>query len=470
MDSDWWKQVPCHFNWQLERDCTVDYKTLVNKLDSQLETRDEVGWRDSVCDLLLFRGYIEVFPKFKEVNLNPVKAREFFLQGEEEARELDDNQERQACLTVSSANRLWLLENFKQGGSAAPNDEREMLLKTLTENWLAKPTAQSEELHAYMYVIEGFALARLGLTRCQEALQRYKRATEVIQSKASWFHTCGELVGRLARKDTKSNTDRYDEMDEEIKYYEKAIELDPTNDAARCEMASVLIRIPERSIEAKRLIEEARDESCQVILVKARFYRRQNELLKALEVLQKGEKLKTPRSDIFFQMSLIYSHVAKQSNNHDDKYRYLRGEMSCIDKCLEKEPGHYFALLNKAWAHHKLKEYDRAEETYLEAIEKFKSSEQSHLETQHRFVQHLVKSNSGRRVTEKAASICEEIFDSCVKILKERPGEMENKITGEWGYLTEATKNLKKYYSNIPDGHVKIRQLQFKLFQVNIKD
>ncbi|XP_071814954.1 uncharacterized protein [Apostichopus japonicus] len=470
MDSDWWKQVPCHFNWQLEKDCTVDYETIVNKLDSKLETRDEVGWRDSVCDLLLFRGYIEVSQKFKEVNLNPVKAREFFLQAEEEARELDDNQERQACLTVSSANRLWLLEKFKQSGSAAPNDEREMLLKTLTENWLAKPTAQSEELHAYIYVIEGFALARLGLTRCQEALQRYKRATEVIQSKASWYHTCGELVGRFARKHTKSATDRYDGMDEEIKYYEKAIELDPTNDAARCDMASVLIKIPERSNEARRLIEEARDESCQVILVKARFYRRQNELQNALDVLQKGEKLKTPRSDIFFQKSLIYSQLAKQSNNNDDKYRYLRAEMRNIDKCLAKEPGHFYAFVHKAWAHHKLREYDRAEATYLEAIKRFESSLQDRLEAQHWYVQHLVKSNSGRRVTEKAASICEEIFKSCVKILKERPGELENRITGKWGYLTEATKNLKKYYSNIPDGHVKIRQLQFQLFQVNIKD
>ncbi|PIK56453.1 putative interferon-induced protein with tetratricopeptide repeats 1-like isoform X3 [Apostichopus japonicus] len=432
MDSDWWKQVPCHFNWQLEKDCTVDYKTIVNKLDSKLETRDEVGWRDSVCDLLLFRGYIEVFPKFKEVNLNPVKAREFFLQAEEEARELDDNQERQACLTVSSANRLWLLENFRQSGSAAPNDEREMLLKTLTENWLAKPTAQSEELHAYIYVIEGFALARLGLTRCQEALQRYKRATEVIQSKASWYHTCGGLVGRFARKGEKSNADRYDEMDEEIKYYEKAIELDPTNDAARCDMALVLRKIPERSNEARRLIEEASDESCQVILVKARFYRWQNELQKALDVLQKGEELKTPRSDIFFQKSLIYSQLAKQSNNNDDKYRYLRDEMSNIDKCLAKEPGHFYAFVYKAWAHHKLREYDRAEATYLEAIERFKSSLQDHLQAQHWYVQHLVKSNSGRRVTEKAASICEEIFHSCVKILKERPGELENRITGKW--------------------------------------
>ncbi|PIK56451.1 hypothetical protein BSL78_06614 [Apostichopus japonicus] len=235
-------------------------------------------------------------------------------------------------------------------------------------------------------------------------------------------------------------------------------------------MASVLIKIPERSNEARRLIEEARDESCQVILVKARFYRRQNELQNALDVLQKGEKLKTPRSDIFFQKSVIYSQLAKQSNNNDDKYRYLRAEMRNIDKCLAKEPGHFYAFVHKAWAHHKLREYDRAEATYLEAIKRFESSLQDRLEAQHWYVQHLVKSNSGRRVTEKAASICEEIFKSCVKILKERPGELENRITGKWGYLTEATKNLKKYYSNIPDGHVKIRQLQFQLFQVNIKD
>lgn len=467
--SDWWKRVPCHFNWDLEDDVTVDFTSVVNNLDSKLESLKESNGGNSSCVLLLFRGYLEV-SKFAGVTSNPEKANAFFDQADSEAEVLIDDEERRAYVVVSSANRLWVLEKFKIGSESEMRRKKEYLVSKLEENWQSGVGRKSGNFDAYLEAVAAFALTRLGPYKYREAESRYRKAIKLNSKQAEWFHALGELVGRQARQKTQSSGECYSDMDEEIRCYQKALDLDPENDFARCDLALVLARKDDKLQDAKDLIALTKDVACEVIIKKGRFYRRQKDFQKALAVLKKGTKLQNPRSELFFQISLVCSSLASQAGykkNYKEKTEYLEKEMEYLDKCIQREPSHFFAKLNKARNFSKSRRNEEAEQYYRKILNECHSSPRNLIEAQFTFAEFLTLSNRGR-IPQEAADLYEEMVNTGAVILREIDQDGNAKVTGKDGFLEKARNRLKDFYLEREEGSRKMKELEEKLSTLGI--
>ncbi|PIK47572.1 hypothetical protein BSL78_15559 [Apostichopus japonicus] len=267
---DWWKKVPCHFNWKLDQNIMLDLKGIANRLDSELETRNDIEWAETACDMLLFRGYLEV-SNFEGMQSNSQKAEEFFAEAEREAmRVTDDDERQQAYIIIVSANRLWVLETIHEGKQN--EDRRLRLLAELEQSWNRHRDKLSQDrLQAFIDATAAFAFTRLGPNKCKEAERRYQQALKTIKTKSSWYQALGSVIGRQARLCTNSHSEPYDGIYDEIQCYEKAIDLEPRNKSAQCDLATVLLRIPDRVDEAKDLMANLDANTCELILKKGLF-------------------------------------------------------------------------------------------------------------------------------------------------------------------------------------------------------
>ncbi|KAJ8037995.1 Interferon-induced protein with tetratricopeptide repeats 2 [Holothuria leucospilota] len=467
---DWWKNVPCHFTWDLEAGVNVDFKGTLNNLDSKLETYHETRWEGSPCALLLFRGYLEV-SKFDGVTPNREKAEEFFKDADNENENVTDSEERKVYTIVSLANRLWILEHFGDEADDETSPNRETLIRKLEEVWKS-PEEVSDKVRAHLEATAAFALSRLGPGKYEEAEVRYRKAIAVISTQSSWWHSLGLLIRRQAVPKTQTREECYNGMEEEIDCYEKAIKFDPDNDSVRCDLALLLARIPGREEDAKSIIDVTKDNTCEVIIKKGRFYRRQKKFLEALYVLQKGEDLKNPRSELFFQISCIYFHLGLQAGRMKDftrKSEYVLIEREYLDKCLQLEPTHLFAKINKAVSFGKSRQFRKGEELFREIIEEQKENPRHLIDAKFSFAKYVHCYNNNRMSAEVAAML-EEVIDLSLRVLREIDHYENNQITGEYGYLEKSRKKLVEFYRTQKDSEDKLKDLEDKLSNLICKN
>ncbi|KAJ8037996.1 Interferon-induced protein with tetratricopeptide repeats 5 [Holothuria leucospilota] len=467
---DWWKAVPCHFTWDLEAGVDVDFKSILNNLDSKLETCHETRWEGSPCALLLFRGYLEV-SKFDGVIPNREKAEEFFKEADNENENVTNSEERKTYTIVSLANRLWILEHFGDEADDETSANRETLIRKLEEVW-ESPKEVSDKVSAHLEATAAFAMSRLGPGKYEKAEALYRKAIAVISTQSSWWHSLGLLIRRQAVLKTQNREKCYDRMEEEIHCYEKAIKFDPDNDSARCDLALLLAKIPGREEEAKSHIGRTKDDICEVIIKKGRYYRRQKKFQEALHVLQKGEDLKNPRSELFFQISCIYFDLGLQAGKNKDftrKSEYVSSEVEYLDKCLQLEPTHFFAKINKAKSFGKLGQVSTGEELFCKIIEEQKEHPRNLINAKFSFAKYLHYHNKNSMSAE-VARILEDVIELSLRVLREIDHYENNKITGENGYLEKSRKKLVEFYRTQKDGEDKLKDLENKLSNLICKN
>ncbi|XP_071848075.1 uncharacterized protein [Apostichopus japonicus] len=460
--SDWWKKVPCHFNWKLDQDIMLDLKCIANSLDSELETRNEIEWMETACDMLLFRGYLEV-SNFEGVQSTSQKAEEFFAEAEREAMRVTDDDERQAHIIIVNANRLWVLETIHEGKQS--EDRRLRLLQELEQSWSRhRDEISQKRLQAFIDATAAFALTRLGPNKYTEAKQRYQQALETIKTKSSWYQALGSVIGRHAR--LCSNSALYDGIRDEIQFYEKAIELEPTNKSAQCDLAKVLLRMPGRDDEAKDLMANLDANTFELILKKGRFYRGLLDYERAIDVLRRGEELQHPRSELFFQLSIVYRYLAAETKDWNDKNEYKRLEMKYIDKCLELEPSHFQGKLNKAIALGKARRNEEAQAMFNGMIEEYKGSPYYLIESQFRRAYSLFVVN-GKQVNENVAKAYEDVIETALEITKNVAISAYCK-TAE--FARKAKEYLQQYYETLEDGDIMAQNLRIRVAEIGLND
>ncbi|XP_071848071.1 uncharacterized protein [Apostichopus japonicus] len=461
---DWWKKVPCHFNWNLDQNILIDFKGITNNLDSKLETRNEIEWTETACDMLLFRGYLEV-SNFEGVQSNSQKAEEFFVEAEREAMKVADDDERQAYIIIVNANRLWVLETIHEGNQN--EDRRLRLLAELEQSWSRHRDELSQtRLQAFIDATAAFALTRLGPNKYEEAERRYQRALKTIKIKSSWYQSLGAVIGRQARLGSNNFSEPYDGIHDEIQCYEKAIELEPTNKSAQCDLAKVLLRIPDRVDEGKDIMANLDANTCELIIKKGRFYRGLLDYERAIDVLRKGEELQHPRSELFLQLSIVYRYLAADARDWNDKNEYKRLEMKYIDKCLELEPSHFQCKLSKAIAFGKARRNEEAQAMFNSIIEEYKGTPHKLIEAQYRRACSLLIVNR-KQINDKVAKAFEDIIETALVITK----NVDISACGQTAeFARKAKENLQQYYETLDDGDIMAQNLRSRVAEIGLND
>ncbi|XP_071848072.1 interferon-induced protein with tetratricopeptide repeats 1-like [Apostichopus japonicus] len=461
---DWWKKVPCHFNWKLDQNILIDFKGIANNLDSKLETRNEIEWTETACDMLLFRGYLEV-SNFEGVQRNSQKAEEFFVEAEKEAMKVADDDERQAYIIIVNANRLWVLETIHEGNQN--EDRRLRLLAKLEESWSRHRDELSQtRLQAFIDATAAFALTRLGPNKYKEAERRYQRALKTIKMKCSWYQSLGAVIGRQARLGWNNVSEPYDGIHDEIQCYEKAIELEPTNKSAQCDLAKVLLRLPDRVDEGKDIMANLDANTCELIIKKGRFYRRLRDNERALDVLRRGEELQHPRSELFLQISIVYRYLASDARDSNNKDEYRRLEMKYIDKCLELEPSFFLGKLSKAIALGKARRNEEAQAMFNGMIEEYKGSPYHLIEVQFRRAYSLFIVNR-YQVNENIAKAYEDVIETALEITKNVDISACCQ-TAE--FARQAKEYLQQYYEILDDGGIMAQNLRSRAAEIGLND
>ncbi|XP_071848074.1 uncharacterized protein [Apostichopus japonicus] len=461
---DWWKKVPCHFNWKLDQNIMLDLKGIANRLDSELETRNEIEWTETACDMLLFRGYLEV-SNFEGVQINSQKAEEFFVEAEREAMRVTDDDERQAYIIIVTANRLWVLETIHEGNQN--EDRRLRLLAELEESWSRHRDKLSQDrLQAFIDATAAFAFTRLGPNKCKEAERRYQQALKTIKTKSSWYQALGSVIGRQARLCSNSFSEPYDGIHDEIQCYEKAIDLEPRNKSAQCDLAKVLLRIPDRADEAKDLMVNLDANTCELIIKKGCFYRGLRDYERAIDVFGRGEELHQPRSELFLQLSMVYRYLSADARDRNDKNEYKRQEMEYIDKCLELEPSHFQGKISKAIALCKARRNEESQAMFNGMIEEYKGSPYNLIEAQFRRAASLFIVNR-YQVNENVAKAYEDVIETALEITKNVAISAYCK-TAE--FARKAKEYLQQYYETLDDGDIMAQNLRSRVAEIGLND
>ncbi|XP_071848065.1 uncharacterized protein [Apostichopus japonicus] len=461
---DWWKEVPCHFNWKLDQNIMLDLKGIANKLDSDLETRNEIEWTETACDMLLFRGYLEV-SNFEGVQSNSQKAEEFFAEAEREAMRVTDDDERQAYIIIVNANRLWVLETIHEGNQN--EDRRLRLLAELKQSWSRHRDKLSQDrLQAFIDATAAFAFTRLGPNTCKEAERRYQQALKTIKTRSAWYQALGSVIGRHARLGSNKFSKPYDGIDDEIQCYEKAIELEPRNKSAQCDLAKVLLRMPDRVGEGKDLMANLDANTCELIIKKGSFYLRLRDYKRAIDVLRKGEELQHPRSELFLQLSIVYRYLAADARDRNDKDEYKRLEMIYIDKCLELEPSYFQGKLSKAIALGKARRNEEAQAMFNGMIEEHKGSPYYLIEVQFRRADSLFIVNRNQ-VNENIAKAFEDVIETALEITK---NVAISAYCETAKFVRKAQKNLQQYYETLDDGGIMAQNLRRRVAEIGLND
>ncbi|XP_071847459.1 uncharacterized protein [Apostichopus japonicus] len=462
--SDWWKKVPCHFNWKLDQNNLTHFKGISNNLDNKLATRNDIEWTETACDMLLFRGYLEV-SIYEGVQSNSQTAEEFFVEAEREAMKVTDDDERQAYIIIVTANRLWVLETIHEGNQN--EDRRLRLLAELDQSWNRHRDKLSQDrLQAFIDATAAFALTRLGPNKYKEAEQRYQQALKTIKMKSSWYQSLGAVIGRQARLWSNNFSEPYEGIHDEIQCYEKAIELEPRNKSAQCDLAKALLRIPDRVDEGKDLMGNLDANTCELIVKKGRFYRVLCDYETAINVFGRGEKLQHPRSELFLQLSIVYRYLAADARDWNDKNEYKRLEMKYIDKCLELEPSHFQGKLNKAIALCKARRNEKAHAMFNSMIEEYKGSPYYLIEVQFRRAGSLFIVNR-KQVNENVAKAYEDVIETALEITQNE----DISACGQTAKFARKAKGyLQQYYETLDDGGIMAQNLRSRVAEIGLND
>ncbi|PIK47575.1 hypothetical protein BSL78_15562 [Apostichopus japonicus] len=293
------------------------------------------------------------------------------------------------------------------------------------------------------------------------------RSTDkTIKTKSSWYQALGSVIGRQARLCTNSLSEPYDGIHDEIQCYEKAIDLEPRNKSAQCDLAKVLLRIRGRVDEAKNLMANLDANTCELIIKKGCFYRGLREYERAIDVLGRGEELHQPRSELFLQLSMVYRYLSADARDRSDKKEYKRLEMKYIDKCLELEPSHFQGKISKAIALGKALRNVEAQAMFNGMIEEYKGSPYNLIEAQFRRAGSLFIVNR-YQVNENVAKAYEDVIETALEITKNVAISAHCK-TAE--FARKAKECLQQYYETLDGGDIMAQNLRTRVAEIGLND
>ncbi|PIK46775.1 hypothetical protein BSL78_16373 [Apostichopus japonicus] len=208
--------------------------------------------------------------------------------------------------------------------------------------------------------------------------------------------------------------------------------------------------------EAAKHIESVHQNTCSMVIKKGRFYRLAKDYTKALEVLMKGEsEFSSPRSELFFQTSLVYEALAKLPRvDQTTKKNNLEKHIAYCNKCLELEPQHFPALLKKARALGQLKRNDAAEKVFREAMRVVKARPKNFVQVQYWFAEHLTFRNR-KQVTPEAAELYQGAMSTTLSMIQNADDFAIDDIkeSMKW-FVTNSKKKLDEFYQGNPSSNI----------------
>ncbi|XP_055503255.1 interferon-induced protein with tetratricopeptide repeats 5-like [Leucoraja erinacea] len=364
-------QLQCHFTWKLR----------MNNSDL-----DDVKQR--LQDSIIIGGNHQGVPHNQLAYIN-------YLQGnyEEALRDLEEAERRlreihgdgfERRSIVTHGNRAWLHYHMGQLSEAQSYlDKLEVMCGPLTQG--PHDTAMVPEVWGE----KGWSLLSSHSQCCEEAKECFARALEEDPDNTEWNMGYATALFRLAPS---SGIPENPEVSPSVRQLRRVLELDPGASVARVMLALRLQEFQQKA-EANELVKEAlrtSPDSPYVLRYAAKFYRKQHDADKAIEVLKKALEF-TPRSSILHhQMGICYrKKLLNLTKNKGSRDPVMEAEL--ISRCkhhfgtaFQLRPSDVFAKLDFASICLMNGESDRAEEIYndLRSLEDIAPDEKQAIELQ----------------------------------------------------------------------------------------
>ncbi|XP_032890268.1 interferon-induced protein with tetratricopeptide repeats 5-like [Amblyraja radiata] len=280
-------QLQCHFTWGPHMD------------DSDL---DDVKQR--LQDSIIIGGNHQGVPHNQLAYIN-------YLQGncEEALRDLEEAEGRlreihgdgfERRIIVTHGNRAWLHYHMGQLSEAQSYlDKLEVMCGPLTQG--PHVTAMVPEVWGE----KGWSLLSSHSQCYEEAKECFTRALEEDPDNTEWNMGYATALYRL---ELFSGILKKPEVSQSVRQLRRVLELDPGESVAR-EMLALRLQEFQQKAEANELVEEAlrtSPDSPFVLRYAAKFYRKQRNVDKAMELLKKGLEFTPHSSFLHHQMGVCY--------------------------------------------------------------------------------------------------------------------------------------------------------------------
>uniref|UniRef100_A0A3Q0SCB4 Interferon-induced protein with tetratricopeptide repeats 5 n=1 Tax=Amphilophus citrinellus TaxID=61819 RepID=A0A3Q0SCB4_AMPCI len=354
------QQLQCHFTWDLKKE-SVDLEDLSTRLQNDIQL--QLGKPGAVAHSYNFLAYVRYsFSKEALSHLN---------QSEETITErYADESERR--LIVTYGDMAWL--KYHTG------DYTHFLLFLQ----LKYTTGSSTSLLPEVYGEKAWTYLKFSRSSLSKAIDCFRKALEVQTHDSEW--NAGYAIA-LFRTELVKNLEEGEESPA-IKQLRFALEVNP-DDAVLQAMLAVKLVVYKKFHEAKDLVKKALEtdpDNPHVIRYIGKYFRMLDQLDESIDMLERALKRADQSPFIHHQLALCYKRkkIAEQSRKPFRAVRYWR--RICIrhlEEAVKIRPSFVLASTDLALLYAEERDIRRAENIFLQCLQKFPEFEESLCQTFH---------------------------------------------------------------------------------------
>ncbi|XP_069756719.1 interferon-induced protein with tetratricopeptide repeats 5-like isoform X2 [Narcine bancroftii] len=311
-------QLQCHFTWSPQKE-SVDMDDLMYRLQDSITLRLKYEARS--YNHLAFVNCLQ--GNYEEAIQNLKEAEKILKENHK------DEFERRSI--VMYGNYAWVHYHMGQLTEAQSYlDKLEMICKPLTDGPCY--TAMIPEV----YGEKGWSLLRSTAQFYEEARECFEKALEEDPEDTEWIMGYATVLFRL---EAIPGTPENHEGRKSMKYLRRVLELDPDDSLAMIMLALKLREIKQKS-EANELVEQALQKTSEfpkVLRNAAKYYRLEQNVEKAIELLKKALEI-TPHSSVLHdQIGMCYRikllELISNSLSNDPQNPEYHQKMELFNQC-----------------------------------------------------------------------------------------------------------------------------------------
>ncbi|XP_062927715.1 interferon-induced protein with tetratricopeptide repeats 5-like isoform X2 [Mobula hypostoma] len=280
-------QLQCHFTWSPQKEA-IDLEDMMYRLQDSISLN--LKYKAHSCNQLAFVNCLQ--GNYEEAIQNLEEAERILRENHK------DEFERRSIITYG--NFAWVHYHMGQLTEAQSYlDKLEMICKPLSDGPCY--TAMIPEV----YGEKGWSLLRSTAQYYEEAKECFEKALEEDPDNVQWNMGYATVLFRL---EAISGTRENREQSQSVKHLRRVLELDPDESLAMVLLALKLQELKQKK-EANELVEQALQKTPdypKVLRNAAKFYRKENDVEKAITLLKKALEISPHSSVLHDQLGMCY--------------------------------------------------------------------------------------------------------------------------------------------------------------------
>ncbi|XP_030611549.1 interferon-induced protein with tetratricopeptide repeats 5-like [Archocentrus centrarchus] len=367
------QQLQCHFTWDLKKE-SVDLEDLSTRLQNDIQL--QLGKPGAVAHSYNFLAYVRYLQDQQEEALSHLNQSEETIT----ERYADESERR---LIVTYGDMAWLkyhTGDYTQSQSYCQRVEDQLLKYTTGSSTSLLPEVYGEKAWTYL---------KFSRSSLSKAIDCFRKALEVQTRDSEW--NAGYAIA-LFRTELRhlENLEKGEESPA-IKQLRFALEVNP-DDAVLQAMLAVKLVVYKKFHEAKDLVKKALEtdpDNPHVIRYIGKYFRMLDQLDESIDMLERALKRADQSPFIHHQLALCYKRkkIAEQSHKPFSNQREVRyWRRICIrhlEEAVKIRPSFVLASTDLALLYAEERDIRRAENIFLQCLQKFPEFEESLCQTFH---------------------------------------------------------------------------------------